>query len=103
YALLKDKVPRFNKKLKPQPNTYYLNLASACFKHNKNRWSLDLIEVYIKEEPKSYQALKLKIKILKKLNQLNEAEAFAREAKKRLPKNLDLSLYLTDILIKTNR
>src|SRR5690606_1189564 len=96
-TFINKEIPYYDRKLKIKSYIYFRNLGSECLKHNKLSWALHLAETSLSMEPSDLNGIKLKIKVLKRLNKINEAKNFTKKAASLLPNNLDLRLYLVDI------
>lgn len=92
-------LPHYDRKLKVKSNIYYRNLGENCFKHNKLKWALNLAQTSLEMVPSDKNAIKLKLKVLKRLNRYEEALKFALNSKELLPNNLDIRLYIIDLYI----
>lgn len=102
-AFINNKTPYYDRKLKVKSNIYFRNLGSECLKHNKLKWALRLSEISLSMQPSDLNAIKLKLKTLKRLNKYQDAREFAKNSIELIPNNLDLRLYLVDIYIELNQ
>lgn len=100
YSFLDNKVPVYDRTLRVKSPIYFKNLGNECLNHNKLNWALDLANRSLEMEKADKTTIKLKIKVLKKMNKLEEARDFATKSIKSVPNNLDIRLYLTDIYIE---
>ncbi|MCW1928850.1 tetratricopeptide repeat protein [Bhargavaea beijingensis] len=87
-------------KAKIYSTTYYVNLGTECLNRNKLHWALNLADKAIERSPKDIHAIKLKIKVLIKMDNYKEAAVFTKKAIQKKPNTLDIRLYLIDIYIK---
>ncbi|MBS4218960.1 tetratricopeptide repeat protein [Bacillus sp. FJAT-49711] len=94
-----NKTPQYDRRLKLRSNIYFRLLAAACLKHNKIRWANELVDRSLQLLSTDKYAIKVKLDVLKRLHQFEEAIKFAEEAIKLYPKNLDFRIILIDLYI----
>lgn len=102
-SFINNKTPYYDRKLKIKSNIYFRNLGSECLKHNKLKWALNLAEISLGMLSSDLNAIKLKLKALKRLNKYQEVCEFAKYSIGLVPNNLDLRLYLIDAYIELNQ
>lgn len=78
---LEDEIPYYDKKLRRKSSSYYRVLGDACFKRNKPKWALNLVEHSIYLNVDDSLNMRLKIHVLNRLSKYKEAVNFARYCK----------------------
>lgn len=95
-------VPKYNRKNKLKSSIYFRLLGDACLKRNKVHWALDLVEKSLEMLPNDKLGVKLKIKVLVRLHQVEEAIKFTEDSIELIPKVLELRLLLVDLYLESN-
>lgn len=95
-SLLNGDTPKYDKKMRVNSNIYFRRLADECYKHNKNKWALDLINKSLNLFPDEILASQIKVKILLAKDRIEEALAFIRNLIKKNPELLRYRVLLIE-------
>lgn len=99
---LQDEIPEYDKKLRKRSSIYFRVLGDACFKRNKPRWALDLVEHATYLNPNDSSNMRLKIHVLNGLDKHKEAVNFARYCKQIKKNDRTIRSLLIDSLVYMN-
>src|SRR5699024_9004367 len=102
-STLDNKIPRYNRKLRVNSNIYYRRLSAECLKHKKYNWALNLVNKSLELLSKDIYAINLKVDILFKRNEYDEALKFIKKIIYEDPKKLRYRILLIRTYIKLNR
>src|SRR5699024_9375732 len=78
-STLDNKIPRYNRKLRVNSNIYYRRLSAECLKHKKYNWALNLVNKSLELLSTDIYAINLKVDILFKRNEYDEALKFIKK------------------------
>ncbi|KYG30886.1 tetratricopeptide repeat protein [Alkalihalobacillus trypoxylicola] len=99
---LQNEIPNYDNNLRTRSSSYYRVLGDECFKRNKPRWALDLVEHATYLDPNDSSNMRLKIHILNGLGKHKEAVNFARNCKKIVESDRTIRSLLIDSLVFMN-
>lgn len=102
YSFLNNELPVYDRKARVKSDTYFTNLSRECYKRNKFRWALDLVNKSLELLPKEKKNIKLKMNIFKKMDRLEDAIKFLQSTIKEEPKVLTYRNWLVDNYIEMN-
>lgn len=102
-STLDNKIPRYNRKLRVNSNIYYRRLSAECLKHKKYNWALNLVNKSLELLSTDIYAINLKVDILFKRNEYDEALKFIKKIIYEDPKKLRYRILLIRTYIKLNR
>ncbi|WP_188454992.1 tetratricopeptide repeat protein [Virgibacillus oceani] len=99
--VIEEEVPRYDRKKKSKSNIYYRVLGQACLKRNKLKWARDLSEKSLELLSTDKYGIKLKINVLKKQGNYDEAINYAKKAVDLVPKVIEIREQLIDLYLET--
>jgi len=98
-TVIDGKVPKYKREYKSKSSIYFRLLGSACLRHNKLKWAMDLANRSIKMRPTDKLGIKLKADVLIRLKKYDEAIKFLDESIELCPNILDIRVHLIDLYI----
>lgn len=102
-SFLKGIIPRYNRKLRAHSHIYFRRLSAECFKRNKPRWALDLVNKSLNIVPNDLYTIKIKVNILIWMNKNEGAISFVTEKINEMPKKLQYRVLLIKTCIRLNK
>lgn len=101
-SFINNEIPKYNRKERVKSASYFKYLATACLKHNKLSWALNLINRSI-DLSLNKDALKVKIDILNTMERYEESVQVLESFIEQYPNILTYRNLLFDTLVKVNK
>lgn len=95
-SFMNNTIPNYDKNNRKKSHAYFTNLATKCFRRNKFKWSLDLVNQALAIKLNDKKNVKLKIDTLIKLKQEKEVIEFLESLIIKYPRILTYRNWLFD-------